>query len=169
MMPKVLLGTDPLDADTDDDGLSDLFEQRGQTNPLNPDTDGDGEKDGAELTNLDSPEDLDEDGLWDAVESSIRDDDGDGASDELDGPGPLGDRDGDGVLNGLRDGTTCIDAAGCDNCFNAPNADQLDTDGDTEGDAHSDDDNDGFPYFRQLPAHRRSSARLEWRWRRGCV
>ena len=141
---EVLLGTSTTNADTDGDGLDDLFEQRGQTDPLRADTDGDGVADGVELTNVEDPEDLDDDGVWDAAESSIRDDDGDGASDQLDGPGPLGDRDGDGVLNGLRDEGICVDVLGCDNCFNASNADQLDTDGDFDGDAcDSDDDGDG--------------------------
>ncbi|MFQ5490172.1 MAG: matrixin family metalloprotease, partial [Phycisphaerae bacterium] len=49
-----LLGTDPQDADTDDDGLTD-FEIVFGLNPLNPDTDGDGIGDGEELINGTDP------------------------------------------------------------------------------------------------------------------
>lgn len=49
-------GTNPLDADTDDDGLADGVEDAnangivdaGETSPINPDTDGDGVADGVE-------------------------------------------------------------------------------------------------------------------------
>ena len=40
-----MLGTDPLDSDTDDDGLNDGEEVSRGTNPLNPDSDGDGMND----------------------------------------------------------------------------------------------------------------------------
>lgn len=44
------LGTDPLNPDTDGDGLLDGSEvKKFKTNPLNPDTDGDGMKDGEEV------------------------------------------------------------------------------------------------------------------------
>jgi hypothetical protein len=44
------LGTNPLKADTDDDGLTDWAEVKiYHTDPLNPDTDGDGYKDGSEV------------------------------------------------------------------------------------------------------------------------
>ena len=144
---EVLLGTDPLNGDTDDDGLNDLFEQRGQTNPLAADTDGDGISDGDEITDIDNPDDYDGDRLWDAVESNTADADRDGAPDYEDGPGPLGDLDGDRVRNGLVDAdNNCIDDVICDNCPLIQNADQLDTDGDTEGNAcDSDDDDDGEP------------------------
>ena len=45
-----ILGTDPLNIDTDQDGLTDKEEVKiYQTDPLNPDTDGDGLKDGEEV------------------------------------------------------------------------------------------------------------------------
>jgi outer membrane protein OmpA-like peptidoglycan-associated protein len=44
------IGTDPLNPDTDGDGLNDREEVKGyKTNPLKPDTDGDGLKDGGEV------------------------------------------------------------------------------------------------------------------------
>ena len=47
-----VLGTNPFDADTDHDGLSDYLEVKKYfTDPLNPDTDYDGLKDGAEVFN----------------------------------------------------------------------------------------------------------------------
>ncbi len=49
-----LLGTDPDDPDTDDDGLVD-YEAAFGLNPLNPDTDGDGFSDGEELANGTDP------------------------------------------------------------------------------------------------------------------
>ncbi|MDF1554945.1 MAG: hypothetical protein P1P84_17890 [Deferrisomatales bacterium] len=54
---ELRMGTDPLDSDTDDDGIidgdedadHDTFRDVGETDPLNPDTDGDGVFDGTEL------------------------------------------------------------------------------------------------------------------------
>ncbi len=47
------IGTDPLDPDTDDDGLTDGEEVRKyKTDPLNPDTDGDELKDGQEVKDI---------------------------------------------------------------------------------------------------------------------
>ncbi|MGH7337093.1 MAG: S8 family serine peptidase, partial [Myxococcota bacterium] len=61
---EAALGTDPLDADSDDDGLSDGEEVNTHgTDPLLPDSDGDGLSDGAELTtHATDPLDLDSDG-----------------------------------------------------------------------------------------------------------
>jgi len=49
-----LLGTNPADCDTDDDGLPD-FEAAYGLDPRNPDTDGDGVSDGAEIQNGTNP------------------------------------------------------------------------------------------------------------------
>ncbi len=126
------VGTDPLDPDTDDDGILDGTEVNGgnpadpltnPTNPLDPDTDGDGLCDG----NISiSPicvagEDRDEDGLRDPTETDAADPDTD--QDGLDDgvevlvgsyPGPFGprtnplvaDTDGDGLLDGTEDTDT---------------------------------------------------------------
>lgn len=75
---EATLGTSILRADTDDDGLTDRFEvETYQTEPLNPDTDGDGLPDGdglddgsEVLTHGTNPNarDTDSDGLTDAAE-----------------------------------------------------------------------------------------------------
>jgi outer membrane protein OmpA-like peptidoglycan-associated protein len=98
-----MLGTDPLDADTDDDGLTDgqelggdgVFDEGQDTNPLDADTDDDGLSDGEELgadgvrNVLDETDPLDSDS----------DDDG-----VLDGTDPLNpDTDGDGLPDGVED------------------------------------------------------------------
>jgi hypothetical protein len=55
---EVELGTDPVDLDTDDDGLTDGDEYYvHQTGTRNPDTDGDGVVDGDEITNGTDPND----------------------------------------------------------------------------------------------------------------
>jgi len=90
--------------DSDGDGLIDADELRIGSNPRSTDTDGDGKSDKDEAgTDLDNLPDLDGDGFADILESSIADKDGDGAFDELDGPGPEGDLDGDGLLNKIED------------------------------------------------------------------
>jgi hypothetical protein len=162
---EILLGTSPLDVDTDRDGLTDLDELRVfGTSPLNDDTDGDGRLDGEE-----GNADTDGDRFIDALESATLDSDLDGAADQFDGPGPAGDLDGDGVLNADDNcpalanrvqidtdaddqGDTCdedddedsrIDVL--DNCPLVANGEQLDFDGDRLGDAcDDDDDNDGL-------------------------
>ncbi|MDP3917085.1 MAG: hypothetical protein Q8Q42_02240 [Nanoarchaeota archaeon] len=81
--------TDPLNPDTDGDGLLDGEEDSNangqvddnETDPLNPDTDGDGVKDGADAFPLDAEESEDTDG--DGI--------GDNSDDDIDG---------DGILNG---------------------------------------------------------------------
>jgi uncharacterized protein YegL len=118
-------GTDPFDADTDGDGLTDLFELKStQTNPTVADSDDDGVPDAAEDHDDDGlnataeqsawtnarDADTDGDGLNDGDELDLstdpkdRDTDDDGLSDgdeiEL-GTDPLvADTDGDGVLDG---------------------------------------------------------------------
>jgi len=77
---EAVIGTDPLDPDTDDDGLLDGEEvQTHDTDPLDPDTDGDGLEDGDELVGADgtpftgdetdpTDADTDNDGLTDGEE-----------------------------------------------------------------------------------------------------
>ena len=66
------IGTDPYNADTDDDGLSDGDEvKKYKTDPLNPDTDWDGLKDGSEIlvyTTNPSEADTDKGGVSDGHE-----------------------------------------------------------------------------------------------------
>ena len=78
-------GTDPLNPDTDDDGLLDGAEVHDHgTDPLRPDTDEDGMLDGVEVEVGADPldPDTDDDGI-------------------LDGPDGLGDDDEDGIINVL--------------------------------------------------------------------
>ncbi|WP_159076951.1 hypothetical protein [Halococcoides cellulosivorans] len=125
-------GTDPLDADTDGDNLSDASEvRRGWLNATDSDTDGDGVLDGAEdqdgdgLTNSEEADfgsalriaDTDGDGLNDSEErahgtnATLIDSDSDGLDDpaelridEVDPTDP--DTDGDGVVDGNETLTT---------------------------------------------------------------
>ena len=112
------LGTDPLDADSDGDGLGDGDEVNDHgTDPLNPDTDDDGLDDGDELgehgTDPLDP-DSDDDGLGDGEEvhdhgtdplGGDTDGDGLGDGDEVQGHGtdPLDpDSDDDGLVDGAE-------------------------------------------------------------------
>jgi len=113
---------DVCDPDADDDGVSNVDEASSGSNPLLVDTDGDG------LT------DFEEVGFSDPL---LADTDGDGLTDfeedELGSSPTLGDSDIDGILDGV------------DNCPADANADQLNTDGDTQGNVcDADDDNDGL-------------------------
>ena len=113
------LGTDPLAADSDGDGLADGAEPALGTNPLDPDTDGDGLSDGAEVALGTNPLvlDTDGDGLSDGFETQLgtnpcaTDSDEDGFPDgwevrygfnplSASSPAPLDDSDMDGVSNG---------------------------------------------------------------------
>ncbi|MFX1363187.1 MAG: hypothetical protein ACFE7A_07015, partial [Promethearchaeota archaeon] len=84
------IGTDPLDADTDDDGLLDGYEVSIGTDPLDADTDDDGLLDGYEVSIGTDPldADTDDDGLLDGIEDSC-------GTDPLDS-----DTDDDGLLDG---------------------------------------------------------------------
>lgn len=111
-----LLGTDPLNPDTDGDGLNDGEEvNEYKTNPLNSDTDGDGLKDGAEVKDHKTDplnKDTDGDGLTDGDEvnryktnPTNQDTDGDGLKDGAEvnthGTDPLkADTDGDSLNDG---------------------------------------------------------------------
>lgn len=161
-----LIGTSGALIDSDRDGRPDIDEL--SPAPLDSpitldvslyDTDGDGVISLTEaLTEGLTPADLDGDGIIDALERADIDVDGDGAPDQLDGPGPLGDLDGDTLLNGVRDSDgTCVDPVYCDPCPSV--RDQLDpvrstperplaldSDADGRGDAcDEDDDNDSEP------------------------
>jgi len=130
------LGTDPLEADTDGDGLNDGFELHlTETDPLDPDTDGDGLDDGSEdldddgLTNAEESDagtvpqlaDADQDGLTDAQELDNETDpfesdtDGDGLDDGVEIAAPYNteptdpDTDDDGVLDGNETYTSSVE------------------------------------------------------------
>ena len=70
--------------DPDFDGLPGTIELQIGTDPLNPDTDGDGIDDATEVGVPGAPFDADGDGIIDALESNVLDDDGDGIPANLD-------------------------------------------------------------------------------------
>jgi len=123
------IGTDPRDADSDDDGVSDGDEPDfdedtdgdGRINALDPDSDGDGLKDGTELgvTTPDGDTDV-------GAGNFVADADPGGADADADGIGDL-----------------------VDNCPDVDNGDQEDADDDGTGDA-CDDDADGDGYADRL-------------------
>ena len=104
-MEKRLCGTDPFDptddlADSDNDGMTDYWEEQEGADMFNPDTDGDGVLDGEEYDNGMDPtdDDTDNDGMKDGDELG-----GDGIYDEGIDSDPLKkDTDGDGVRDGKR-------------------------------------------------------------------
>jgi hypothetical protein len=110
-------GTNPNDADTDDDGLEDGDEVTRGTSPLQADTDHDGLSDGEELTRGTNPlvADSDGDGLGDGDEVTraafgdcpsplVVDSDGDGLGDGLEVGALLDPCDTDSDNDGLADG-----------------------------------------------------------------
>lgn len=161
------LGTDPLDADTDDDGLSDgdeigddaFYDEGEETDPLDADTDDDGIQDGTELGTVDGVGDPDDDGPMKGTNTEVFVPDGmpESTTDPLDPDSDLdGVDDGDEDLNGngeVDDGES--DAT--DPCTPNPNHSLCAT-GDIDADAftnaeeevagtdptNSDTDNDGL-------------------------
>jgi hypothetical protein len=153
-------GTDPDDADSDDDGLSDGVEGRGDgpltapTNPLDPDTDHDGITDGVEVgvgdadpstTTDPNDDDSDDDGILDGNEDLNGNGKWDG---ELGGTGTSGsgetdptraDTDGDGVQDGTELGLSAPQGSGTDLSKFQPDldpgskTDPLDSDSDDDG------------------------------------
>ena len=98
---ELKISTNPLLADSDDDGLDDAVEVNGTlgTDPLNADSDDDGISDGIEIgSNVNKPVDTDGDGTIDALDT---DDDNDGILTALESKfssDPLSvDSDGDGI------------------------------------------------------------------------
>ena len=145
--------TDPLDADTDDDGIPDGYEHYNYgTDPCVVDTDGDGIQDGTELgytlddiwpdtdTNIFQPDldpttttdplNVDSDG--DGIEDGIEDPNHNGKMDEGETNPSDSDTDSDGILDDF------------DNCPNTYNPDQADSDGDGVGNVCDDDNIEDF-------------------------
>jgi outer membrane protein OmpA-like peptidoglycan-associated protein len=104
-LQEATIGTDPRNADTDDDALSDADEVSNEkigTDPLLADTDKDGISDGSEVGSEPSnPMDTDKDGIIDALDE---DDDNDGIPTALEikaNSDPMSqDSDGDGISDG---------------------------------------------------------------------
>ena len=152
-----VLGTDPLDSDSDDDGAGDQAEFLAGTDPTDADSDDDGVDDGADAFPLDPSESVDTDG--DLIGNNAdTDDDGDGVDDGADAfpldPNESVDTDGDLIGNnadpdddddGLTDaqeielGTDPLDTDSDDDGIsdgfeiNNTNTDPLDSDTDDDG------------------------------------
>jgi len=136
-----------VDVDDDGDLVTDDTELINGTDPLNPDTDQDGVSDGLDQLPLDSNEYLDSDG--DGIGNNADDDDdNDGVLDINDDlpfdPTDSVDTDGDGVGNTTDlddDGDRILDS---EDAYPLNGSESVDTDGDGIGDnADNDDDNDG--------------------------
>ncbi|HEV8700669.1 MAG TPA: hypothetical protein VGV60_05295 [Candidatus Polarisedimenticolia bacterium] len=96
---EISLGTDPKDADSDDDGLLDGLEVLSLgTDPLQQDSDGDGIDDGDEDADGDGVSNADE--IEQGTDPASGDSDGDGLPDGLDRDPTVADRDGDGLVDG---------------------------------------------------------------------
>ena len=145
-------GTDPLDPDSDGDGILDGPEVLGEnpTDPLDPDTDGDGLCDGPQAVGdaCIAGEDLDADGQQDDGESDPNDADTDDDCvldrDEVEGTPPTDptnpDTDFDGVFDGTEIGITAVTSADSDL---AAGVCVLDEDGDTTTDPTNPDTDGG--------------------------
>jgi hypothetical protein len=124
--------------DSDGDTVTDVVEVANGTDPLDTDTDGDGLLDGAELLTSPLDADTDDDGLADGAEiltdPTVADSDGDGLSDGLEA----------GVVAGIADGTSDGDGvpySGTDPSFVGDADPATTTDpmsGDSDGDGLSD-------------------------------
>ncbi|MEQ1504247.1 MAG: thrombospondin type 3 repeat-containing protein, partial [Myxococcota bacterium] len=124
---EAVAGTDPLRADTDNDGLLDGVEVHDRhTDPLRADTDGDtvgDATDGCPLVANPTQADTDTDAIQDACDNCPADANGDQRDTDGDGLGDACDPDDDG--DGVPDGS--------DNCPLVSNAAQIDGDGDGIG------------------------------------
>ncbi|MBL4672768.1 MAG: carboxypeptidase regulatory-like domain-containing protein, partial [Arenicella sp.] len=169
---ELALGTNPLLADTDGDGLSDGDEVNIHgTDPLSVDTDGDGLPDGVEVDNsldpndpADAVADADGDGLSNAEEFNLgtgindSDSDNDGLNDgdevNVHGTDPLDrDTDNDGLDDGVEVNqlnsnplSSDSDGDGMDDRFEFDNGLNLIDASDRDGDA----DNDGLTNFEEF-------------------
>ncbi|MBK7951685.1 MAG: VCBS repeat-containing protein [Deltaproteobacteria bacterium] len=119
---------DPLDADSDEDGLLDAAEVNTHaTDPRDPDSDDDGLSDGAEVNTHDTDPldpDSDDDGLSDAAEVNVHatdplavDSDGDGLLDNFEVANGFAPTLRDENANGKVDGADDADADGLGNAF----------------------------------------------------
>ena len=133
-------------ADTNDNGIPDVFETENGLDLDGDDADGDGIPNLVEIGDYTDPSDSDDDGEIDAVET---DSDNDGVDDEVeagDDPENPVDSDDDGTPD-YQDEDSDDDELldGEDNCRTVVNVDQADRDGDGEGDLCDNDiDGDGL-------------------------
>ncbi|MBY0276938.1 thrombospondin type 3 repeat-containing protein [Candidatus Binatia bacterium] len=144
------LGTDPLNPDSDDDGVSDGREvKKLKTDALDADTDDDGLNDGDEVADGTDPKDADsdDDGVVDGTEvedstdPNDADTDDDGLTDgeeHADGTDPLdADSDDDGIEDGEDDDSTPCDVQTDPSCNDDSNDDESADDGDSDEDVQN--------------------------------